>query len=80
MKKLAFIENGKYRKGIMASNLIAGCTDSETTIDVLITRKKAHAIELAANAVSAGYTHLIAVGGDGTLNEVVNGMMRSKIS
>jgi YegS/Rv2252/BmrU family lipid kinase len=34
-----------------------------------------HAIELAKQAVENGYTHLVAVGGDGTANEVINGMM-----
>jgi diacylglycerol kinase (ATP) len=34
-----------------------------------------HATTLAGTFISAGFTHLIAVGGDGTLNEVVNGYM-----
>ena len=36
-----------------------------------------HAIELAREAVEAGNTPIIAVGGDGTLSEVVNGMMQA---
>lgn len=34
-----------------------------------------HATELARQALSAGYRTIVAVGGDGTLNEVVNGLV-----
>ncbi|MFC1928154.1 diacylglycerol/lipid kinase family protein [Chloroflexota bacterium] len=36
-----------------------------------------HAIEIARTAVSNGYSCVIAVGGDGTINEVANGVLRS---
>ncbi len=36
----------------------------------------AHATELARQAGEAGYTKVIAVGGDGTAHEVINGLMR----
>ena len=35
---------------------------------------KGHAIELAGNAVRNGFRRIISVGGDGTLNEVINGI------
>lgn len=37
------------------------------------TAHKHHAVELAVKAIEQGYRKLISVGGDGTLNEVVNG-------
>lgn len=39
-----------------------------------LTEAPGHAIELAKNAVSKGYKLIVPVGGDGTINEVVNGM------
>lgn len=39
-----------------------------------ITEAPGHAIELAKSAVSKGYKLIISVGGDGTINEIVNGM------
>lgn len=36
-----------------------------------------HAIEIARDAASDGYRYLVAVGGDGTVNEVANGILNS---
>lgn len=43
--------------------------------DAVFTEKPGHAIALAADGVARGYTTIVSVGGDGTLNEVVNGVM-----
>ncbi len=42
------------------------------------TARVGHAIELAREAALAGHPLVIAVGGDGTFNEVVNGLMLAK--
>ncbi len=41
------------------------------------TKGVGHAIELARAAASDGYRYLVAVGGDGTVNEVANGILSS---
>jgi len=43
--------------------------------NLCVTRDAGHATAMAANAVSAGAGMIVAVGGDGTINEVVNGML-----
>ena len=42
--------------------------------EVVFTKKKGHATQQAQEAIEAGYRKIIAVGGDGTANEVVNGI------
>jgi diacylglycerol kinase (ATP) len=36
-----------------------------------------HAVDIASRAIDSGYHYLIAVGGDGTVNEVANGILSS---
>lgn len=43
--------------------------------DLVQTNRPGHASELAQEAVRDGYDTVVAVGGDGTTNEVVNGLM-----
>lgn len=48
--------------------------DNHIMHDYAFTERKYHAVELAVEAVSAGYRRIIVVGGDGTIHEVVNGL------
>jgi diacylglycerol kinase family enzyme len=43
-------------------------------IESVFTEHKGHAAILTADAVRNGYRKIVIVGGDGTLNEVVNGL------
>jgi len=47
------------------------------SFDYEYTEGVGHAIELAKAAASDGYRYLVAVGGDGTVNEVANGILHS---
>ena len=43
--------------------------------DIAITNAPNHATGLAREAVGGGYSRLVSVGGDGTFNEVLNGVI-----
>jgi diacylglycerol kinase (ATP) len=45
--------------------------------DMVITNRPGHGLELTRQAAAHGFTTIIAAGGDGTINEVVNGLMRT---
>lgn len=45
--------------------------------DLLITEEPGHGINLAEEAGGNGYQTVVAVGGDGTANEVINGLMKA---
>jgi YegS/Rv2252/BmrU family lipid kinase len=46
--------------------------------EMVRTERPWHAADLAQEAAAAGYDGVVAVGGDGTTNEVLNGLMRAK--
>jgi diacylglycerol kinase (ATP) len=47
------------------------------SIDLVRTERPGHAQELAAQAARAGARHVIAIGGDGTVHEVANGLLNA---
>jgi YegS/Rv2252/BmrU family lipid kinase len=44
-------------------------------LDIVLTERPGHAQELARQAADAGYDLVVAAGGDGTIHEVVNGLV-----
>ena len=52
---------------------------AEIEFQVWTTEYAGHAIEIARHLVERGFRNLLVVGGDGTLNEVVNGIYTSNI-
>lgn len=54
-------------------------TQAGLSLEVILTERPWHAAELAAAAGTQGWDAIIAVGGDGTANEVLNGLMQIPI-
>ena len=53
--------------------------DNDIYHDAVFTEHKFHATELTVEAIDKGYRKIIVIGGDGTLNEVVNGLFIQQI-
>ena len=48
--------------------------------DLSVTERPWHACELASQAAEAGFDTVVSAGGDGTANEVLNGLMQSRLN
>ena len=66
---------GKSAK--LAAAAIEQLREKGLHIDVVATTGRGHAVELAAEAYKQGYRRFIAVGGDGTAHEILNGVFGS---
>jgi diacylglycerol kinase family enzyme len=58
-----------------ARDVLAHALASETKLDVVHTNARGHATQLARQAAVDGLDLVVALGGDGTVNEVVNGLL-----
>src|SRR4051812_6824588 len=56
-------------------DVLVGALASELKLDVVETTHRGHGRELGAEAAREGIDLVVAVGGDGTVNEVVNGLL-----
>jgi diacylglycerol kinase family enzyme len=58
-----------------ARDVLTQALASEVSLETMETRARGHAAELAAGAARSGVDIVLVLGGDGTVNEVVNGML-----
>ncbi|HEX5408068.1 MAG TPA: diacylglycerol kinase family protein [Pseudonocardiaceae bacterium] len=61
-------------------DVLAHALASDVKLEVLETSYRGHAADAAAQAAADGFDLVVAHGGDGTVNEVVNGLMRARTS
>jgi diacylglycerol kinase (ATP) len=66
--------NSTHRKWPGIKSLLK---NSGLSFDFQFTEGKGHGIELAKTAAVEGYDYLVAVGGDGTIHEVANGILQT---
>jgi diacylglycerol kinase (ATP) len=76
MKKIHFVVNGRFKHTERTIKEIEEAFGEEYLVWTSVTNGNGHAIELSRNAVLSGTDYLIAAGGDGTMSEVVNGIMQ----
>lgn len=62
---------GKFKYSIQ--DVEKGLKAEEIIADMVLTEYPEHAIDLVEKSVKEGYRQVIIVGGDGTINEAVNG-------
>jgi diacylglycerol kinase family enzyme len=60
-------------------DVIVSALGSELKIDVAETASRGHAADLAEQARLDGFDLVVAIGGDGTVNEVVTGLLRAGV-
>jgi len=61
------------------AGLVVRALGSRLELETAQTRYRGHARELAAASAEAGFDIVVTFGGDGTVNEVVNGLMRCQV-
>lgn len=74
---IAIILNGISRKKKPFYQEILPVLTREFAIEVFETQRAGHASELSRQAVEKGFPIIVAAGGDGTLNQVLNGVLQN---
>src|SRR5689334_21507499 len=79
-KKVFFIVNkfsGAGYQDSLEGQIISHCTRIGIEPTIEFTRERGHATELASAAITNGFQRIFAVGGDGTVNEVAQAIVKT---
>ena len=80
MKLVFVVKNKNNRLAHVLPGLEQFYRETEIgSVHFTYTKRQRHAIELAREATETGCDYLVAIGGDGTLHEVINGVIHSNI-
>ena len=76
MRALLVVNPKATTTSVRLRDVLAHALASEVKLDVVETTHRGHATELARQAALDGLDVVVALGGDGTVNEVVNGLLQ----
>jgi diacylglycerol kinase (ATP) len=79
-KKVLFIINKYSGMGFQTAvegRILDSCEKNDSRCSIEYTQRRGHAISLANEASKNGFDYVVAVGGDGTINEVARGLLNS---
>jgi diacylglycerol kinase (ATP) len=71
---------GGGRSAKLAGPALAQLRDKGLQVDVIASTGRGHAVQLAREAYDQGYRRFLAVGGDGTAHEILNGVFAGRPS
>ncbi len=82
VNKVLFIVNKYSGRGYqpeVEGRFITACEERDIECSIEYTQHRGHATELARAAVTTQFNMVVAVGGDGTVNEVAQGLLHSAV-
>ncbi|HUW05596.1 MAG TPA: YegS/Rv2252/BmrU family lipid kinase [Williamwhitmania sp.] len=79
MNSICFIVNSKKTKLNQFRREVSSCFAPAFRVEFLVTNGHRSAEQLALQATNQGFRYIIAVGGDGTVSEVINGVMLAPV-
>lgn len=82
VSKVLFIVNKFAGTGYLPElegRIITTCEQHDIECTIEFTRSRGHATSLAKDASAGGFDQVVAVGGDGTINEVAQGLLHTRI-
>ena len=69
---------GGGRSAKLAGPALARLREKGLKVDVIASTSPGHAVQLAREAYDQGYRRFLAVGGDGTAHEILNGVFAGR--
>jgi diacylglycerol kinase (ATP) len=68
---------GRWRAEAAIPDIERACREIGLNYELVVTEGPEHGIELAQEAALAGFSPIVSAGGDGSISEVVNGLMQA---
>lgn len=68
---------GRWKAKAAIADIEQTCQEIGLDYELVVTDEPGHGIELAREAALAGFSPIVVAGGDGSINEVVNGLMQA---